>query len=84
MKNKVLVQINVPELNESYNVYLPINRKIGNVINLLSKSIFELTNGMFQNDGKILLYSERTGEKYPINSLIRETDIRNGSTIIFM
>ncbi len=84
MKNKVLVQINVPELNESYNVYLPINRKIGNVINLLSKSIFELTNGMFQNDGKRLLYSERTGEKYPINSLIRETDIRNGSTIIFM
>ncbi len=84
MKNKVLVQVNIPELNLKYDIYLPVNRKIGNVINLLSKSIYELTNGLFQNDGKKLLYSEKTGEKYPINSLVRETDIRNGSTIIFM
>jgi hypothetical protein len=39
MKNKVIVKILVPEIYESYDVYLPINKKIGNIIELLNKSI---------------------------------------------
>ena len=47
MKNKVLVDLIVPEIDEEYSVYLPINKKIGNIIILLNKAIYELTNGDF-------------------------------------
>ena len=37
MKNKVLVELYVPTIDEIYNLYLPVNRKIGNIIALLNK-----------------------------------------------
>ena len=39
MKNKVLVEIEVPEIDENYSVYLPANKKMGNIIILLNKAI---------------------------------------------
>lgn len=84
MKNKVLVELVVPDIDEVYNVYLPVNRRIGNIIELLCKAIDELTNGVYSENSKINLYNSSTGEKYSLNSLLRETDIRNGSRIVLM
>ena len=36
MNNKVLVELIVPVLEVSYDIYVPINRKVGNLIILLS------------------------------------------------
>lgn len=84
MKNKVLVELYVPSIDEIYNLYLPVNRKIGNVIVLLNKSLFELTNGIFVGTDSTLLYNRLTGERYSINSLLRETNIRNGSSLVLL
>lgn len=82
MKNKVLVEVIIPSIEKSYNVYIPISRKIGNIIGLLNKAIFELTNGTYVGNEKTGLYSITTGNLYPINMLLKETDIRNGSQVI--
>lgn len=84
MKNKILVELIVPEVDEKYNLYIPINKKVGNVVVLLIKAVKELTNGTFSGTDKTCLYDKNTGEKYPINSLIRETNIRNGSSLILI
>ena len=42
MKNKILVEIYVPQLDENYNIYLPLNKNIANIITLIGKSIIEL------------------------------------------
>ncbi len=84
MNNKVLVELLVPVLEISYDVFIPINRKIGNVIVLLSKMVSELSDGYFIANGKNILYSGDTGEKYRMNDLVANTDIRNGSKIILM
>lgn len=84
MKNKILVELIVPEVDEKYNIYIPINKKVGNVIVLLIKAVRELTNGTFDGTTKTCLYDRQTGEKYPINSLIRETNIKNGSSLILI
>ena len=84
MNNKVLVELIVPILEENYDVFIPKNRKIGNVIELLSKMVSEMSNGYFQATGKNMLYSGDTGEKYDMNILVANTDIRNGSKIILM
>ena len=84
MKNKVLVDLYVPTIDEVYNLYLPVNRKIGNIIVLLNKSLFELTNGSFIGTEVTMLYNRSTGEKYSINSILRETDIKNGTSLVLL
>ncbi len=84
MKNKVLVQLVVPILEESYDVFLPVNRKIGNIIGLVSKIVSEISGGYFVANETNSLYSGDTGDKYSMDVLLINTDIRNGSKIILM
>ena len=81
MKNKVLVTVKIPEIDESYDVYLPVNRKIGNIITLLINSIKDLNEIEFEDNCNLFFYSSITGEKYDIDKLLYNTDIRNGSII---
>lgn len=84
MNNKVLVELVVPVLEQSYDVFLPVNKKIGNVIGLLSKMVNDISGEYFIVNESNSLYSEDTGEKYPIDVLVFDTNIRNGSRIILM
>ena len=84
MKNKILIELIVPDICEVYNLYIPINRKIGNVIELLNKAINEISNNSYIGNNKTSLYSKQTGEKYGINTLVRETDIKQGSKLILL
>ena len=40
--NKVLVKLYVPIIEEQYDIWVPLNRKICNVIKLLIKAYFEM------------------------------------------
>ena len=84
MKNKILIELIVPDISETYNIYIPVNRKIGNLIELLNRSVSELTDNNYTGNEQTSLYNRITGEKYHFNSLVRETDIRNGSSLILM
>ena len=84
MKNKVLVELYVPTIDEIYNLYLPVNRKIGNIIALLNKSLTEVTNGEFVGNEYTMLYNRNTGEMYDVNLSLRETNTRNGSSIVLL
>ena len=47
MDDKVLVKLIVPEIDAIYDVYLPISKKIGNIIILLNKAVNDLSNNSF-------------------------------------
>ncbi len=82
MKDKVLVEVIVPSIEEKYNVYIPVRRKVGNVIELVSKAIFELTDGLFISTDQTMLYDQETGNPYPIDVIVKDTTIRNGSKVV--
>lgn len=82
MKNKLLVEVIVPEIDEKYSLFIPINKRIGNVIILINKGISDLSNGEYVCSDTASLYNKNTGEKYDLNSLVRQTNIHNGSTLI--
>ena len=84
MKNKVLIELIVPEIDEKYDVYIPVNKKIGNVIVLLNKAITDLTNGIYVGNNTTCIYNRISGLKYNVNDLIRDTDIRNGTSLVLM
>ena len=84
IENKVLVTLNVPSLENKYDIYIPVNRKIYSVIDMLKKVLYTLSQGAFDMENYYLLYDESTGNIFDVNSLVRDTNIRNGSTIILL
>ncbi len=84
IENKVLVSVNVPILENKYDIYFPVNRKMGNVIKMIKQSLFELSQGTFDINGNYVLYNKENGEPYDMNMLVRESNIRNGSNVILL
>jgi hypothetical protein len=84
MDDKVLVKLIVPEVDSVYDIYLPINKKMGNIIILLNKAINDITNGSFPIANTNKLYNVRTNEQYDSNILLYNTDIRNGTYLVLV
>ena len=84
MKNKVLVELIVPTIESRFDLYLPINKRIGNIITLLNKTVSELSDGCYEGNNTTALYNRETNEKYDVNSLLYNTNIRNGTTLILL
>lgn len=84
MENKILVYVFVPRLEKRFEIFLPVSKTIGETIILISKALLELSNGhyIYQNEEKI--YNRRTGKEYNLNDIIKDTEIRNGSELIFI
>ncbi len=84
MDNKVLVSLFVPEIGNNYDIYLPVNKKIGNIIILLNKAINELSNGNYKLDSNNLLYNVETKQIYNPDMLLANTNIRNGTKLLLI
>ena len=83
MKNKVLIQLIVPDIEEKFDLFIPINKKIGNIVYLLTKAINELeTDSNIKNN--CFIYNRETGVKYNPEQLVFDSDIRNGTVLILM
>lgn len=84
MTNKVLVNLYVPLIEEEFEVWLPINKKIHEVISLLCKSVHDLTGGQYSPIKTPSLYDKRTGEKYEMNLNVKDALIKNNSELILI
>ena len=84
MNNKVLVTVNVPSLEKSFDIFVPVNRRVHNVIALVKKSLYDISGHAFNMENTYTLYNAETGAPYDMNSLIRDTDIRNNSSLILL
>ena len=84
MKNKVLVNISIPEIDQEFDIYLPLNKKISTILVLLDKAISETHKRNFFLTKKSLLMDYEKGIKYDGDSLVKDTDIQNGSKLILL
>lgn len=82
--NKVLVKLYVPKLEAQYDVWIPLNKRIYNIINLLIKSVNEFSGGYYKPKEIPVLYDKLTAEPYDINLTVKESTIRNGTEIILI
>ena len=84
MNNKVLVSLKVPELDKCYDIFLPVNRKIGNIIILINKTLNEMTGGSIPITSACGLVNIDTKEIYKPDTLLVNTSIRNGSKLMIL
>ncbi len=79
MNNKVLVNLIIPEISQNFDMYLPINKKIGSIIQLIKQAISEIAGEDIEVK---YLYNSDNGECYEYDVLLANTTIRNGTKII--
>ena len=84
MKNKILVELDVPIIEKSFDLYIPINKKIGTIKKLIEEELVDLTEKSYNISESTNLYSKDTGEIYEVNKTVRDTDLKNGSRIILL
>lgn len=84
MENKILIELIVPVLEEKYDVFIPLTKKVGNVLNLVVKTVAELTDSKEAQRTQLNFYSGETGEKLDKNILIMNANLKNGSRLILM
>ena len=84
MTNKVIVRVFVPSLEKEYNIWIPLNKKIYSVVNLITKGISEMTDGVYNPKKLPILYNRETGINYDLNDVVKDTDIVNGSELVFI
>lgn len=84
MNNKVLVNVIVPLLEESYELYIPINKRISEVIKLIEKALIEITNGYYPNKDNSVIIDGETGNVIDVNITVKESKMINGSKVILL
>lgn len=80
MKDKVLIELYIVELNRSFDVRIPANEYVGKIVDNIIASAFELTDSVKEKENYYLINPE-TGVVYSNNSLVRDTDIRNAKKV---
>lgn len=83
-KNKILIELEIPLIEKSYDLYIPINKRIGTIKKLIEQALVEITDGAYEMKLDTNFYSKETGQIYDVNKNVRETDLKNGSRIILI
>ena len=81
--NKILIQLYIPLIEEEYDIFIPINKRIGTIKQLIEKSISEQPNGYTITEDTNL-YSKETGNVYDVQLIVKDTDLKNGSRVVLL
>lgn len=84
MKNKILIELFIPSIEKKYDLFIPVNKKIGTIKKLIEEELVDLTDGAYQITESTNFYSKDTGNIYDVNDAVRESDLENGSRIILI
>ena len=83
-KNKILICLYIPLIEKSYDLFIPINKKIGTVKRLIEEGLVDLTDNSYIIKENTNFYSKDTGDIYDVNLAVRDTDLKNGSKVILI
>lgn len=84
MNNKVLIKLIVPELDNTFDIFIPVNEIIWKIKKLIAKSISDLTGGAFDLKQEYILINKLTSQSYDNNAIVINTDIRNATELVLI
>lgn len=84
MNNKVLVEISVPAAGDKFDVFIPLESKMSEVLKLVSNALSDLSNGKYRATDESVLCDAKTGIIFNINMEVAELGIKNGSRLMLI
>lgn len=82
--NKILLEVYIPSIEKEYDIFVPVNKKIGTIKKMIEEGIIDLTDEVYKVSSDTNLYSKETGNMYDVNVRLIDTDLKNGSRIILI
>ena len=73
--NKILINLYVPNLNQHYDLFIPVNEFIWKINKLVVKSISDLSDGKLLMNQNYVIANIETGKIYDNNDIVINTDI---------
>ncbi|MBR3117104.1 MAG: hypothetical protein IKF36_04445 [Bacilli bacterium] len=79
MNNKILVVVYVPFVDEEFDLFIPINKKVGTIKNIIISSIhgFDLATGH-------VLINEEDSKIVEDNVYVKNSGINNGARLVLI
>lgn len=84
MNNKVLIKLIVPEIDDDFDIFIPVNEVIWKIKKMLVKCINDLDGVNLDMNKDYLLIKKDNNRVYNNNEIVIDTDIRNTSELLFI
>ena len=84
MNNKVLIKLIIPDLDNTYDIFIPVNELVWRVKKLIVKTVIDLSNIETNENVQYILINKSNTRVYQNNEIIINTDIRNGTELILL
>lgn len=82
--DKVLVEVYVPVLDRSYDIFIPLRSPMFEVLELIKKAVKEMSDGRFIANENTAICHRENGTIININLSVYELEIRNGSKLMLI
>ena len=82
MNNKVLIKLIVPSLDESYDLFIPVNETIYKIKKLILESLNDIDTNML--NVSYVLINKINSRVYNNKEIVINTDIRNATELMLL
>lgn len=84
MNHKALVEISVPAAAQKFDVYIPLECKMSEVIKMVSSALSDLSDGNYKATDEAILCDADTGIIFNVNMEVAELGIKTGSRLMLI
>ena len=82
--NKALVEINVPAAAQKFDVFIPLDSKMSDVVKMVAMALSDLSEGKYKATEDAILCDADTGMIFNVNIEVAELGIKNGSRLMLI
>ncbi len=80
---KIMCEVSFPKFDKILDVAIPVNKTVFYVMQMLERIIGDEITKAYKPTGNELLIDKDTGKVYDKNVLIKDSEIKNGSKIVY-
>lgn len=84
MNGKVLICLEVPSVHQKYDMFVPMDLEISTLIEVLSNSVQDMSNGRYSKSGKETLLSASPRLILNPANILDDYDINDGARLILL
>lgn len=81
--NKLLISVEVPSIEQNFDLFIPINKKVGTIKKYIISSIGDLSGNLLKNSSFSFVDID-TGIRYKNDVYVKESGIKNGARIMMV
>lgn len=84
MNNKALVEILVPAAEQKFDVFIPLESRMSDVVKMVAGALSDLSAGKYKATDDAILCDAETGIIFNVNMEIAELGIKTGSRLMLI